>query len=260
MKMQNQTEALKTLSILADHKQHGVIISGPHGSGKTYLSKEYSKLLHIPDYMLVNPSMADVKTIIQMCTEATNDIVLCIENLDAGVLSVSYPLLKFIEDCPKNLYVVVTCINIRQIPDTILSRCALVSINNPVSSDIAQYAQAQNTAAYEWLKDTMVWKCVRNFADADTILKLNVEQFKYIESLKDLLAFKSSVSSISWKLQNYEDKSPTPIKFVIYYLMSMMTTHHGKRSCLQCLDALDTNRMSQNAIITKFVFENKYIG
>ena len=260
MKMQNQIEALKTLSILAEHRQHGVVISGSRGSGKTYLSKEYAKLLHINDYMLVNPSMADVKTIIHMCTEATNDVVLCIENLDAGVLSVSYPLLKFIEDCPKNLYVVVTCTNIRQIPDTILSRCALISINSPVSSDIIQYAQSKDKTAYEWLKDTAVWKCVRNFADADIVLKLNVEQYKYLESLKDLLSFKSSVSSISWKLQNYEDKSPTPIKFVIYYLMSLMTTHHGMRSCLQCLDALDTNRMSQNAIITKFVFENKYIG
>lgn len=259
MKMQNQTEALKTLSILSESRQHGVVISGARGSGKTYLSKQYAKLLHIDDYMLVNSNMADIKSVIQMCIDATNDIVLCIENLDAGVLTVSYPLLKFIEDCPKNLYVVVTCTNVRQIPDTILSRCALVSINNPTASDIEQYAISVDTAAYDWLKDTDIWKCVKNFADADAMLKLNVEQYKYLIGLKDLLSFNSSVSTISWKLQNYEDKSPTPIKFVIYYLMNLMNTYHSKKSCLQCLDALDTNRMSQNAIITRFVFENKYI-
>ena len=148
----NQQEAIKTLEILANNRHHGVVISGTKGSGKSYLAKKYAEMLKIEDFYPVNPSMADVKAVITLCTEATNDIVLCIENLDSGVLQVSYPLLKFIEDCPKHIYVVVTCFNIRQIPDTILSRCALVSINNPVAEDIERYAKSVDLNMYNTLK------------------------------------------------------------------------------------------------------------
>ena len=101
--MQHQQEALHILQTLAEHHQHGVIISGTHGSGKTYLAHIYANYLHIPDFYLINPSMSDIKSVITECINATNDIVICIENLDSGVLQVSYPLLKFIEDCPNHI-------------------------------------------------------------------------------------------------------------------------------------------------------------
>jgi len=259
MNMINQKEALNTLSILANSHQHGIVISGTRGSGKTYLAREYAKLLNISDFYQVNPSMSDVRSVINLCTEATNDVVLCVENLDNGVLQVSYPLLKFIEDCPRNLYVVVTCFNIRQIPDTILSRCALVSINNPTSSDLAQYAQSVDSDGYAKFRSLSIWKCAKSFTDVDTILKLTPEALAYFDNLNSIIGFKAPVSSIAWKLQNYEDKTPTPLTLVIRYLMNLMTKPNHIKSCISCLDALESTRMSQNAIITKFVFDMKYL-
>jgi hypothetical protein len=236
-----------------------VIISGTHGSGKTYLAHIYANYLHIPDFYLINPSMADIKSVITECINATNDIVICIENLDSGVLQVSYPLLKFIEDCPNHIYVVITCLNIRQIPDTILSRCALININNPFPADLNAWAELRNPSAYGKLKNTKLWKCINNFADADMILQFSPEHIAYFNTIEELLKFTAPISTITWKLQNFEDKSPTPIKLVIRYIMSLVTSPHKIKSCIDCLDALDNNNMSQNAVITKFVLENKYV-
>lgn len=254
----NQQEAIESLKILSTNRHHGVVISGTKGSGKSYLAKKYSEMLNVEDFYPVNPSMSDIKAVITLCTEATNDIVLCIENLDNGVLQVAYPLLKFIEDCPKNIYVVVTCLNIRQIPDTILSRCALVSINNPVADDIERYAKSIDLNMYNNLKDTPLWRCVRNLNDVDTLIKLSPEHLAYFDTIRSLVDFKGTVSTIAWKLQNYEDKTPTPISLVIRYIMQLINTTRCNNVCIKCLDALENSRMPQNAIITRFVFENKY--
>ena len=259
MNMLNQKEALSTLQILAANRHHGIVISGTHGSGKTYLAREYAKLLGIQDFYQVNPNMSDVRSVINLCADATNDIVLCIENLDDGVLQVAYPLLKFIEDCPRNLYIVVTCFNIRQVPDTILSRCALVSINNPTSSDLDQYAQSEDPDGFAKFRNLGIWKCAKSFTDISTIMKLTPEALAYFDNLNSMIGFKAPVSSIAWKLQNFEDKTPTPLTLVIRYLMNLMTSPNHIRSCIACLDALENTRMSQNAIITKFVFDVKYL-
>jgi replication-associated recombination protein RarA len=259
MNMVNQSEALNTLTVLAKNYQHGIVISGTSGSGKTYLAREYAKLLNVETFYLVSPSMSDVRSVIDMCTDATNDIVLCVENLDNGVLQVAYPLLKFIEDCPKNLYIVITCFNIRQIPDTILSRCALVNINNPISADLDQYARSVNNAEFTRLKSLPIWQCAKSFSDVDTIMKLDSEALAYFDNLQSSLDMKSPVSSIAWKLQYFENKTPTPLVLVIRYLMHFVVSPSHTRSCIDCLNALATSRISQNAIITKLVFDLKYL-
>lgn len=254
-----QQEALENIRLLSEHKQHGVLIVGDAGSGKTYVAKQYANLLGIKDFYIINPVMSDLKSMIDLCLGSENAVVLCIENLDHGVLQASYPLLKLIEDCPNHIYVVVTCCNYYSIPDTIPSRCALVTINPPTKSDLEQYILSQSDAeTYTKLVGSRLWGCIRGLKDIDTILKFSNEELKYFDNLGNLLPFKDSISSISWKLQHYEDNSETPIVFVIRYLMGLLNTPHGKQSCIECLNDLAENRISQNAIISKFVMENKY--
>jgi hypothetical protein len=253
-----QTESIKQLKLLADHKQHGVLVVGNPGSGKTYLAKQYSKFLGISDFYIINPVISDLKTMIDTCVESQTEVVICIENLDSGVIQASYPLLKLIEDCPSYIYVVVTCDNLYSIPDTIPSRCALVTVNMPTKSDIEQYSKAKDPTAYDFVCKSRVWSCVNGFTDADIALKFTPEHIKYFDKLPELLAKKDSVSNISWKLQHYDDNSETPITFIIRYLLYIVADYQ-KKICISCLNDLAANRMSKNAIVSRLVFDLKYV-
>lgn len=253
-----QTESLENIKLLADHKQHGVLIVGNPGSGKTYLARRYAKLLGISDFYIINPVIADLKIMIDSCVESQTNVVICIENLDSGVIQASYPLLKLIEDCPSYIYVVVTCNNLYAVPDTILSRCALVTINPPTKSDIDQYAKSKDLSAYELLHEKKIWSYIKWLSEADVVLKFTPEHLKYFNDLEKIPASKDTVANISWRLQHYEDKTETPINLVIRYLMQFLSTGH-QRACLECLNDLAENRISKNAIISKLAFELKYV-
>lgn len=257
MKFVCQQEALSQLKLLAEHQQHGVLIVGDSGSGKTYLANQYAKMLGIPDFYKINPVIADLKSMIDSVLNGTNPVVMCIENLDSGVLQAAAPLLKFIEDCPKHIYIVVTCNNYYAIPDTIPSRCALVTINPPIKADIAQYAKLKNDDAYRRLCENPIWSCVKGFSDADTVLGFTAEQLSYFQGLQRILTFKDTVSNISWKLQHFDDRSETPLPLVLRYLMKLLEPA-TQRVIIECLNDLAENRISKNAILSKLVFELKY--
>lgn len=259
MILQCQAETITNLKHLAEHKQHGVLIVGPTGSGKTYLARQYASFLGITDFYIINPVIADLKTTIGECLESENPIVLCIEDLDSGVLQASYPLLKVIEDCPSRIYIVVTCCNLQAIPDTIPSRCATVTIAPPTQADLIQYAKEQDAQAFEKLSGNRLWNCVKGMSDVDTILKFTPEKIGYFSNLHKMLPFRDSVSNITWKLQHFEDNSETPLAIVVRYLLILMDSNHGFKACIECLNDLEASRVSKNAALTKLVFEIKYV-
>ena len=255
MNFKCQAEAVESLKRLAEHQQHGVIITGESGSGKTYLAKQYARMLAIPDFYIVNPVMSDMKSVISGCVENGTSVVICVENLDSGVVQVSYPLLKFIEDCPRYAYIVVTCTNLYAVPDTIASRCALVTINQPTPSDIMQYTQSKNPDAICYKHK--VWSCVRSFGDADTVLDFTPEQLQYFENLPGVVTAKGAVSNIAWKIQHYDDNTESPISIVIRYLLKELGSSN-RQAYIDCLNDLAENRISKNAIISRLVFALKY--
>jgi len=253
-----QAEAINNLKLLAEHNQRGVLIVGSSGSGKTYLARQYSKFLGISDFYIINPVISDLKTMIDSCVTAGSPVVICIENLDDGITQASYPLLKIIEDCPSYMYIVVTCNNLFSIPDTIPSRCALVTINPPTKSDIEQYAKSVDPTAYDFIGKQEIWSCVNGFNDADIALKFTPEHLKYYNNIITILDSKSPVSAITWKLQHYDDNSETPLPFVLRYLLGFLQGRK-KKVCIDCLNDLADNRISKSAILSKLVFELKYV-
>lgn len=257
MDFQCQEHSIKNLKNVCEANRHSIIISGCGGCGKTQLVREWAKMLNITDVAVVNPSVNELRTVIDTLLDNRAPAVMCIENLDEGVVQAAYPLLKFLEECPEYLYVAVTCNNIRSIPDTILSRCILIDVAMPTSSDLEQFATSINFENFHLVEDKKIWKCAKSFNDVKLILGFDSNKLAYFESLSNMIQFKDTVSNIAWKLQHYPDNSEAPVVIVIRYLMQLLQPNQIK-PCLECLDDLQFARISTNAIISKLIFELKY--
>ena len=257
MEFQCQIQSIKHLQQVCEAGRNTILIAGASGSGKTYLVKEWAKMLGINDVAVVNPTVSELKSVIDTLVDNRAPAVMCIENLDEGVTQAAYPLLKFLEECPNYLYVAVTCNNIRSIPDTIISRCILIDTAMPTPRDLEEFATKLNFENFQFIENKPIWKCAKTFSDVKTILDLDSNKLAYFESLSNITQFKENVSSIAWKLQHYPDNSEAPAVLVIRYLIQILKPTQIA-PCITCLDDLQYSHLSKNAVISKLIFELKY--
>lgn len=254
-----QINPWKELEDCAAHNRHSILLEGPQGVGKTYLAIKFAKeLLHISDYMLVEPKVDEVRNAVQTGINLQVPLVVIVENLDLGVKGASYAILKFLEEPKDNVYIIVTCRNLNQVPDTIISRSVCITCPPPIRSDIEVYSKELNSEQYDYLKHQPIWKCATSLYDAKHILELSYEHLKYFEGLKSLLKFDGTVYDMSWKLTRYDDNTPTPIDLVINYIVNITGDNSVKQAGLRCLKDLALKRLSDNAVISKFLFDAKY--
>lgn len=253
-----QTSAIAELQQLADRDVHSLVIEGPEGCGKTYLAKEFSRLKNISDFAIIAPKVSELKQALNAAIDLQTPIVLCVENLDTGVLAASYSLLKSLEEPLPTIYTVVTCRNVENIPDTIVSRCPVVTVSTPNSIDRDNYAMMRNPSAFTSICKSSLWVCARTFKDVDIILGFKQEQLQYFESLSQVLKFKDTVSNLMWKLGHFDDSSEAPVLLVLRYLVEIAESQHVKQAGMQCITELSKSRIAAHAILAKFIFECKY--
>lgn len=258
MKFICQQQPFQELDTLRLSDRHSVLIEGPTGCGKTYLAMQYASMLGISDFQIVAPKVDEIKSAIEECIKLNNNVVICIENLDLGVLAASYTLLKFLEEPAPSVYIVVTCRSISRIPDTIISRSAVVVTAPPVEHDITTYALQKNKEKFQTLNTSLLWRCVTTFSDADKVLDMNNEHITYFNNLNTIARFSDSVSNIIWSIGHYPDNTETPIELVIRYLMFLLNTDHIQHVGIACLNDLNQRRIATHAILARFVFEAKY--
>lgn len=258
MKFICQQSAIKELETLANNDRHSILIEGVEGCGKSYLAKMYADMIHISDFQIVSPTVAEIRSTVEESIGIENNVLFCIENLDLGVASAAYSLLKFLEEPAHNVYIVVTCRNMNRIPDTIISRSSCVSSGPPIDSDIIEYAVSQYPDVYSDVCKKTIWRCVRTFKDAETVLKMTSNQIEYYDKLKDMMSFKDTVSNIVWKLGHYEDNTETPIEIVIRYIIEQTRIPHIKKCGIDCIRDISQGRIAKHTVLTKFAFEVKY--
>ena len=259
MKFICQSSALSELHTLAESAAHSILLIGPEGSGKTYLSSLYSQMLGISDFQIVDPTVQSIRTAIDQCYQINNPVVLCIENLDRGVAAASYTLLKFLEEPKEHIYIVVTCRNQNRVPDTIVSRSIAVTTSSPVESDIDAFAQSKNSQRYEEVNKLTLWNCVRTFKDAETVLNMTTDQLQYFVDLESVSNFHDTVSNIVWKLGHYADNSEAPVELIIRYIMDICNSPTIRLAGMSCISDLSAGRIAAHAVLAKFVFQCKYI-
>lgn len=258
MIFESQKSAVEALKDLSKSDRHSILIEGPEGCGKTFAAKLFASEIGVDDFSVVASNVQSIRSAIVDCYGLSSPVVLCIENLDTGVSAASYTLLKFLEEPVSTVYIVVTCRNIKYIPDTIVSRSAVVSIASPTPSDLVKYAQMQDSNKYASLANSLLWKCCKTFKDIDTIFSLSGDQIKYYNTLSDILLFKDTVSNIIWKLGHYDDGAETPIDFVMRYIVSISKDVNIRRFGIDCIKELSLSRIAPHVILARYVFDCKY--
>lgn len=254
-----QQNAIAELKSLSKYRRHSVLIEGPSGSGKTFLAKEYGHYLDIVDFQIVSPRVDDIRYCIDTCSEIANDIVICIENLDTGVRDASYALLKFLEEPSDNIYVVITCNSIHHVPDTIVSRSSIVSINAPAGADIDTYVNTLYQGRDLDVTKLRVWSAVRSFKDVDNLCKLSLDQLQYMSSAYDILCSADSVANIVWKLFHFADNQECLVSLMLQVCMVQTDIPFIRKLAVACLDELSLRRIAKHVIITQFVLQCKQI-
>lgn len=253
-----QRESIESLEHLSSSNRHSLLIEGVPGCGKSYLASQYAHMINIPDIQFISPSVQAVKDAVDICMRLTSPMVLVIENLDTGMLSASYALLKFLEEPNDNAYIIVTCRNINYVPDTIISRCACIKVSPPVPSDIVDYAklrchQTSNTT----ILNSALLRSVKSFSDIDKLINLSTKQLLYIEQLANI-DYNDSISNIVWKLGHTDDNSEIPILIVLQHIAASTKSSIIKNAAIICIKDLNTSRLGTHSVLSRFVLECKY--
>ena len=259
MNLRCQASAIEDLQTQAKSDRHSLLIEGPSGSGKSYLAKQYAKMLGVSDFVVVKSTVDDIRKSIDSSYSIEAKVVICIENLDNGVLGASYALLKFLEEPRDNIYIVVTCCNMYDVPDTILSRSSIVQMAAPTSDDLKLFASTYppNKVSFIESRNT-VWRAVRNFLDVDYVMSLSTQNCDHLEDLVNVVKSKRPVSDSVWSLGHYPDNSEIPSKFAIQCVISGTSDFAIRKHAIECMEDLNNSRIAIHAILSKFVMECKY--
>ena len=259
MELKCQAAAVSELRRIAEQPHHSLLIDGCSGCGKTYLASLYAKFLGITDFHVVQPTVQEVRQSIDTCLSLSTPIVLCIENIDLGVLGAAYTLLKFLEEPRSIVFIVVTCRNLQRVPDTIVSRSVCISTSPPIDSDLDLYAKTMNASVYQKRKDLLLWRCVRTLTEVNSFLLMTDEQVNYIEEFRTKISFKDPVNWIAWTLSKFPDGRDIPLELSIRAIMELNRTNSYIQRCgILCIQDIASSRISTNAAVSKFLFECKY--
>lgn len=258
MNANSHIEPLNELNTLALSHRQSVLIEGPSGCGKTYLSQQFANILQIDDYQKVDPKVTDIREALDGCALISNPVMLEIENLDLGVPAASYTLLKSLEEPLPHVFLVITCRNLKGVPDTIISRSAVVNVGPPTMEDVDRYGYEKDRLRFNNVKERLVWQCVRSFSDADCVLAMTPDEIDYYESLSEVCKFKDNVSSLVWKLGHYDSNKECNIELAIRSITELMHNPYITKCGIDCIRDLNKGRIAQHAVLAKFVFNAKY--
>jgi hypothetical protein len=92
--------------------------------------------------------------------------------------------------------------------------------------------------------------------DIDILADMDNEKLTYIADACGLIQMDTPVLNIVWKLENFPDKTSTPISLMVRSLMHSNGVWYKR--CLDCLNDLSLGRLGAHAVLSRLVLELKY--
>ena len=257
MNFTNQSLAIEQLADFAQRKVQSVLISGPSGSGKTHIASLYQSLVGASEFWSIDPNVNSIKDTIEYCIQSNITAVCCIENLDIGSINACNTILKFLEEPQSGIFIIVTCHNIGDVPNTIVSRCTTISLSNPTHEDLIKYMEHKFHIS---LLDNPLYNAAISFSDVDCIYMLKQEYCEYILESIDILS-EPSISTQVWNLTHFPDSSNVPLKILfqclLYYYKSINDTKLSSL-CVSILEDISDKRIASHIPVTKFCMAIRY--
>ena len=165
--LSSSTEA--NLKLYLKSPSHGLLITGPEGAGKSFISsfiaskllnKDYEKLNSSPEFIVIEPidgrqisigQIRELKHSAKLVATGNEQIkrVVIIDKADTMTLEAQNALLKTLEEPSKSTLIILTANDNSGLLDTIKSRLQTIDIN-PVSIKTAQaYFESSNKTELE---------------------------------------------------------------------------------------------------------------
>ena len=254
-----QRSAINNLMRLSNSNHHCIMIEGMRGSGKSFLAKQFQSFCSISNYIEIQSKSDQLRDHIEQLFDIDYPIIVCIDNLDTGSPNAIGTVLKFIEEPRHNIRIIVTCTSRYNLPDTISSRCVIISISNPTANDIMEYAKHKDLDKYTFISKAPIYSTLSSFSDIDSLYAIDSERILYLSNV-DLTNGKSkrSISSILWEFTHFSDNSEMSKELImlrIRYILHMTSDYMKRKACLECLDALDSSKVATHVILYRFLID-----
>jgi ABC-type dipeptide/oligopeptide/nickel transport system ATPase component len=169
--LHDQTKQM--LELFAKNPAHALLLDGASGSGKEVVAealtnallglRENSTIRENPSVLFIEPDEKNTISISQVQhlqhfvklrhgKNATNiDRLIIIRGADCMRLEAQNALLKFLEEPPEGIVILLTCTDISLLPQTIVSRAAHIPLRLPTKNDLIEFfsSQGYDNAAIE---------------------------------------------------------------------------------------------------------------
>lgn len=247
-----QEFALERLRYIAKNDNHSVLISGIRGCGKTYLASCFAKMKNIDTFHSVQPKISEIRNALDDSYSLDDNQVICIENLDDGVVAASQALLKYLEEPRKNTYVIITCVNEASLTNTIPSRSISVHVNPPSDKDLSAYLH-RVCPDPKRVEGSVAFESCKSISDVKYLSTLDYTKVRYYDKFATNAFFKKSTDSVLWELTHYEDNSKCDPVLALRCVLAGECDYNLKLNALDSLIVLESKRCSEYSVLGNFV-------
>jgi hypothetical protein len=181
-----QKRLISTIEKYADENNFPrfLILLGDKGSGRKTLSKFISKKLNA-FYVPCELGVDSVREVIENCYKCSGATLYCFPDADTMSISAKNSLLKITEEPPRSAYFVLTLQNINNVPETIKSRAAVLTIQPYQDNEIVRYMALRS------IENPLIAKLSTTPGDVEAFLKIDVEEFhnfvvKVLDNIGDI--------------------------------------------------------------------------